>query len=71
MDKYVLTKAEIENYEGVKKTHFLNGNARRLNKLLGDLTVLSGFGFHIIEIQHGYESTELHMHYHEDECVYL
>jgi uncharacterized cupin superfamily protein len=71
MDKYLVTREEIEHYEGVQKTHFLNDNARRLNKSLGDLTGLSGFGFHIIEIQSGYESTELHMHYHEDECVYI
>jgi len=71
VDKYIVTRAEIENYEGVEKTHFLNENARRLNKSLGDLTGLSGFGFHMIEIQPGYESTELHMHYHEDECVYI
>jgi len=71
MDKYIITSEEIEEYAGIEKTHFLNTNARRLNKSLGDLTGLSGFGFHIIEIQPGYESTELHMHYHEDECVYI
>ncbi|MEM8777928.1 MAG: cupin domain-containing protein [Cyanobacteria bacterium P01_G01_bin.49] len=71
MDKYILTREEIEAYEGVQKTHFLNKNACRINKSLGDLTGLTGFGFHIIEIQPGYESTELHMHYHEDECVYI
>jgi uncharacterized cupin superfamily protein len=71
MDKYIVTKEEIQNYAGVEKTHFLNDNARRLNKSLGDITGLSGFGFHIIEIEPGYESTELHMHYHEDECVYI
>ncbi|PSB24660.1 cupin domain-containing protein [Stenomitos frigidus] len=71
MDQYILTSEEIEQYEGVEKTHFLNENARRRNKSLGDLTGLSGFGFHIIAIQPGYESTELHRHYHEDECVYI
>lgn len=71
MDKYIITKEEIEEFEGVEKTHFLNKNACRRNKSLGDLTGLSGFGFHIIEIQPGHESTELHMHYHEDECVYI
>lgn len=71
MDKYIVTKEEIEQYEGVEKTHYLNQNARRLNKSLGDLTGLSGFGFHIIEVQPGFESTELHQHYHEDECVYI
>jgi len=71
MDKYIITKAEIEQYEGINKTHFLNSNAQRVNRSLGDLTGLSGFGFHLIEIQPGHESTELHRHYHEDECVYI
>lgn len=42
-----------------------------MNKSLRDLTGLSGIGFHIIEIQPGYESTELHQHYYEDECLYI
>jgi uncharacterized cupin superfamily protein len=71
MDKYLVTSEEIEAFEGIQKTHFLNDNARRVNKSLGDLTGISGFGFHIIEVQPGNESTEFHKHYHEDECVYL
>lgn len=71
MDKYIVTREEIAAYEGVAKTHFLNNNAKRINKSLGDLTGLTGFGFHIIEIEPGHESTEFHKHYHEDECVYI
>lgn len=71
MDKYLLTKEDIEQSEGLSKAHFLNDNAQRINKSLGDLTGITGFGFHIIEIQPGHESTEFHMHYHEDECVYI
>jgi uncharacterized cupin superfamily protein len=71
MEKYVVTRQEIEAYEGVAKTHFLNENAKRINKSLGDLTGLTGFGFHIIEVEPGYESTEFHRHYYEDECVYI
>lgn len=71
MDKYLVTREEIAVYEGVSKTHFLNENAKRVNKSLGDLTGLTGIGFHIIEIEPGYESTELHRHHYEDECVYI
>ncbi|PSN19687.1 cupin [filamentous cyanobacterium CCP5] len=71
MDRYLITKEEIESYEGVQKTHFLNSNARRTNKSLGDLTGLTGFGFHIIEVEPGCESTETHRHYYEDECVFV
>jgi len=71
MKNYIITSEQIAEFEGIKKTHFLNENAQRVNKSLGDLTGLSGFGFHIIEIQPGHESTELHKHYYEDECVYI
>jgi len=53
------------------KTHFLNDDARRSNKSLGDVTGLTGFGFHLIEVQPGRESTEYHRRYHEDECTYV
>lgn len=71
MDGYILTREEIDSLEGLEKTHFLNDNARRLNKSLGDLTGLKGLGFHIIEVPPGRESSELHTHYYEDECVYI
>ena len=71
MDKYIVTKEEIEQYQGIEKTHFLNANAQRKNKSLGDLTGLNHIGFHIIEIEPGKESTEFHKHYHEEECVYI
>ncbi len=53
MEKYIVSKAEIEALKGEKRVHFLNPNAQRLNKSLGDLTGITGFGFHIIEIQPG------------------
>jgi uncharacterized cupin superfamily protein len=71
MDKPVLTREEIEAYQGLQKTHFLNQNAQRVNKSLGDLTGIQGFGFHLIEIEAGYESSEAHKHHYEDECVYV
>lgn len=71
MEKYVLSRQEIEDHEGLRKTHFLNPNARRINKSLGDLTGITGFGFHIIEVDPGCDTTEMHKHYHEDECVYI
>jgi uncharacterized cupin superfamily protein len=71
MTKYVIKKSEIEEMEGLFKQHFLNPDAQRTNKSLGDLTGINGFGFHIIEVQPGKESTEYHVHYYEDECVYI
>ena len=71
MSRPILTRAEIEDMPGTAKTHFLNDNARRINKSLGDVTGLSGFGVHLIEVAPGHESTEYHRHYHEDECTYV
>lgn len=69
--KTVLKREEIEAMEGLHKTHFLNPNAVRINKSLGDHTGLTGFGFHIIEVEPGHETTQKHVHYYEDECVYV
>ena len=71
MDNYVIRRAHIEALEGEHKTHFLNDRAQRRNKSLGDLVGLTGIGFHLIEIEPGFESTEYHRHYFEDECVYI
>lgn len=70
-DRYLLRADEIAAMEGLRKTHFLNPKARRVNKSLGDMTGLTGLGFHIIEVEPGDETTEHHLHHHEDECVYV
>lgn len=69
--RYLIKAAQIEAMEGLEKTHFLNDNAQRINKSLGDATGLTGLGFHIIEVEPGRETTEYHVHHHEDECVYV
>jgi uncharacterized cupin superfamily protein len=71
MEKYIVTREEIEAFEGLDKVHFLNSKARRRNKSLGDLTGLKNIGFHIIEVQPGCESTEQHVHHHEEECLFV
>lgn len=71
MNGYIIKRSEIETLAGTDKTHFLNANARRINKSLGDLTGLTGLGVHLIEIPPGAESTEFHVHSDEDECVYV
>jgi uncharacterized cupin superfamily protein len=70
-ETYLIKADAIAAMEGVQKTHFLNPNAQRVNKSLGDAVGLTGFGFHIIEVMPGHETTEFHKHYHEDECVYV
>lgn len=70
-DGYLLSADQIAETEGLSKTHFLNANAKRVNKSLGDMTGLTGFGFHIIEVAPGCDTTEYHVHHHEDECVFV
>ncbi|WP_420011169.1 cupin domain-containing protein [Tateyamaria sp.] len=70
-DTYLITADEIAAMPGLEKTHFLNQNAQRVNKSLGDVTGLTGIGFHIIEVEPGFETTEHHVHYYEEECVYV
>jgi len=66
-ETYIISAAEIAAMEGLAKTHFMNPNAQRVNKSLGDMTGLTGIGVHIIEVQPGHDSTEHHVHHHEDE----
>ena len=68
---YLLTAREIEAFPGTAKTHYLNEMAQRTNKSLGDLTGLQGFGIHLIEVHPGHLTTEHHVHYFEDECIYV
>lgn len=70
-DVYLVTRAQIAAMPGLRKAHFLNANAVRVNKSLGDLTGLTGIGFHLIEVAPGHETTEHHLHHHEDECVFI
>ena len=69
--KYIIRRQEIEEMEGLARTHYLNENAKRINKSLGDIAGLKNLGFHIIEVLPGSESTEYHVHHFEDECVYI
>ena len=70
-DRYLIPAAEIAAMAGLAKTHFLNPDARRVNKSLGDLTGLTGLGIHLIEVAPGDATTEYHVHHHEDEAVYV
>ncbi|WP_283966174.1 cupin domain-containing protein [Tritonibacter sp. AK171] len=70
-DIYLVPAAEIAAMEGLAKTHFLNPDAQRINKSLGDLAGLTGIGVHLIEVAPGHDTAEHHVHHHEDECVYV
>ncbi|MFO1318681.1 MAG: GNAT family N-acetyltransferase [Burkholderiales bacterium] len=66
-----LSARDIERMEGTEKVHFLNPNAVRVDKSLGDATGLRSIGVHLVTIQPGFRSAELHVHLYEDECIYI
>lgn len=51
--KQLLTRTEIAKMDGENKVHFLNPQARRRNKSLGDAAGLVALGVHLIEIPMG------------------
>jgi len=67
----ILTSRQIEDMEGDERIHFLNPNAQRIRKAIGDKVGLSKIGVHIIYVEPGRDSTEFHKHYHEEECIYV
>ncbi|MDH5228982.1 MAG: cupin domain-containing protein [Gammaproteobacteria bacterium] len=67
----LLTAAQIQDMQGELKTHFQNPNAVRINKSLGDAVGLKNIGVHLIQVAPGKDSTEYHIHHHEEECVYV
>lgn len=69
--KYLLTASDIEALAGQEITHFLNPNAVRLNKSLGDAVGMSQMGVHIIAVEPNHDSTEFHKHQYEEECIYV
>jgi uncharacterized cupin superfamily protein len=66
-----LSAAAIAAMASVKRVHFLNDNAVRENKSIGDAAGLKNLGVHLITVQPGHCSTEFHFHYYEEECVYV
>ena len=67
---YLSAKAIVELAEK-QHTHFLNKEAVRGNKPLGDAAGLKNLGVHLITVAPGSRSTEYHFHHYEEECVYV
>ena len=67
----ILTAQDIEHMKGERRVHFLNPNADRIRKSLGDAVGLSNIGVHLVQVEPGRDSTEYHRHYYEEECIYV
>ena len=66
-----LSADAITAMEGVRKVHYLNPQAERSNKSLGDAVGLKNIGVHLIAVPPGHPSTEFHAHLYEEECIYV
>ncbi len=69
--KLLLTATDIEQLVGEQKVHFLNPNAVRINKSLGDAVGLNHLGVHMIYVEPGRDTTEYHIHHYEEESIYV
>ena len=67
----LLRADQINAMTAEHKIHFLNPLADRLSKSLGDATGLKNIGVHLVTVEPGKESTEYHIHYYEEECIYI
>lgn len=67
----ILKAKDIEAMTGERRVHFLNPNADRLRKSLGDAVGLNNIGIHLISVEAGKDTTEYHKHYYEEECIYV
>ena len=69
--KQLVTRTKIAKMAGQDNRHFLNRDARHLQKPLGEIAGLTKLGFHLIEVPIGLVSCVLHKHLCEEECVYI
>src|SRR5438094_5948367 len=66
-----LSAKAIAQMASQRKPHFLNASAVRHDQSLGDAVGLKNIGVHLIAVQPGHYSTELHHHLVGEECVYV
>ena len=69
--KQLVTRTEIAKMAAQDNRHFLNRDARHLQKPFGEIAGLTKLGFHLIEVPIGLVSCVLHKHLCEEECVYI
>jgi uncharacterized cupin superfamily protein len=66
-----LSAEKIAAIEGVRRVHFVNPKAVRINRSLGDAAGLKNLGVHMMTVAPGDRSAEYHCHRYEDEAIYV
>ena len=69
--KQLVTRTEIAKTAGQDNRHFLNRNARHLQKPPSDIAGLSKLGFCLIDVPIGSASRAFHWDLCEEECIYI
>ena len=64
--KQLVTRTEIAKMAGQGNRHFLNRDARHLQKPFGEIAELTKLGFHLIEVPIGPASCALHQYLCEE-----
>ncbi|SIT39286.1 Cupin 2 conserved barrel domain protein [Paraburkholderia piptadeniae] len=67
----LLKAVHIGAMEPQRSVHLLNDRAIRLKRPLSEVTGITQFGFHLVTLLPGCESTEYHRHLYEEECIYV
>jgi uncharacterized cupin superfamily protein len=68
---HILKAEQIDNLDELVKVHFLNQNAIRHYKPIGDLLGLQRLGISLVRIEPGRETTQFHFHHQEEEFLYI
>lgn len=68
---YLFGATDIAELPEQRSEHQFNSNAVRLTKTLGTLAGLDRIGLHIVRLEPGRESTELHSHDNDEEFIYI
>ena len=69
--KQLVTRTEITKMACQYNQHFLNRDARHLQKPLGDIAGLTKLGFHLIEVPIGPATCTSHQNLCDEECIYI
>lgn len=65
------TAAKISRMKEHRFVHFLNPDAIRYTRSLGDAAGLQTIGVHLVRLKRGDASTEYHFHHQDEEWVYV
>ena len=69
--RHLFSAADIAALPEDRSVHQFNDNAVRLSKTLGTLAGLERIGLHLVRLEPGRASTELHSHDNDEEFIYI